>query len=73
MYKIGNWFLLETGANYEKETGNSQSIQKRGQNQSQRKKYLLRPKNLKERGSVLKRGLQNNCQIILDNIKRSLR
>jgi len=22
MYKIGNWFLLETGANYEKETGN---------------------------------------------------
>jgi hypothetical protein len=66
MYKIGNWFLLETGANYEKETGNFPR-------KKPRKKYLLRPKNLKETGSALKRGLQNNCQIILDNIKRSLR
>jgi hypothetical protein len=45
MQKIGNWFLLETGASAKLETGNSHAIQKRGQNQNQRNKYLMRTRN----------------------------
>jgi hypothetical protein len=56
MYKIGNWFLLETGANYQIRNGEFPINSETGTEPKSTQKVLIAPQKLKRNGVGFETG-----------------